>query len=123
VTRRTVTTPPRSRSLALQRDSSVPDPQDPNAGLDALSALARSPQYRRIIRFLIDHPNSYKGQIQEGTGVATSSLGRHLAELESTGVIVGDVRGEDRRGYAVRYTVDVPHVEQLVDQLRIELLG
>ena len=101
----------------------MPAPQDPAAGLDALSALARSPQYRRIIRFLIEHPNSYKGQIQEGTGVATSSLGRHLAELESTGVILGDVAGEDRRGYAVRYAVDGPYVEQLLAQLRTELLG
>jgi DNA-binding transcriptional ArsR family regulator len=123
VTPPTTTAPPRSCPATLQKDSSVPEPQDPSAGLDALSALARSPQYRRIIRFLIDHPGSYKKQIQEGTSGATSSLGRHLAELESTGIIVGDVPGDDRRGYAVRYTVDVPYVEQLVTQLRTELLG
>lgn len=118
------TTAPRSsRHATLQKDSSVPEPQDVTAGLDALSTLARSPQYRKVIRFLIDHPNSYKGQIQEGTGLPPSSLGRHLSELEDRGVIIGDVAGEDRRGYAVRYTVDVPYVEQLVTQLRTELLG
>lgn len=116
-------TAPSSRPTTLQKDSSVPDPHDAAAGLDALSTLARSPQYRKVIRFLVDNPNSYKGQIQEGTSIPISSLGRHLSELEATGVIVGDVAGEDRRGYAVRYTVDVPYVEQLVSQLHTELLG
>jgi DNA-binding transcriptional ArsR family regulator len=112
-----------SRPPTLQEDPSVPDSPDATAGLDALSTLARSPQYRKVIRFLVDHPNSYKGQIQEGTGLPPSSLGRHLSELEDRRVIVGDVAGEDRRGYAVRYTVDIAYVDQLVTQLRTELLG
>lgn len=96
---------------------------DPNDMTDALSALARSPQYRKVIRYLVDHPPSYKGQIQEGTGLSPSSLGRLLAELEGRGVITGDVAGDDRRGHAVRYTVDVDLVDQLVTKLRAELLG
>lgn len=119
----TATAPPSSRRPTLQEDPSVPDPHSPAARLDALSTLARSPQYRTVIRFLVEHPNSYKGQIQEGTGLPPSSLGRHLAELEARGVITGDVAGKDRRGYAVRYTVDVAYVDQLVTQLRTELLG
>ena len=46
-----------------------------------------------------------------------------IAPAELPDFIVGDVAGEDRRGYAVRYTVDVAYVDQLVTQLRTELLG
>jgi len=123
VTLADVAAPSSSRLSTLQEEPSVPDSQDMTAGLDALSTLARSPQYRKVIRFLVDNPNSYKGQIQEGTGLPPSSLGRHLSELEDRRVITGDVSGADRRGYAVRYTVDVAYVDQLVTQLRTELLG
>jgi predicted transcriptional regulator len=102
----------------------MPPEHDISTGLDALGALARSAQYRQVIRHLVDNPNSFKGQIHDATGIPTSSLGRHLADLEAQGIVIGDISsGQQRRGYAVRYTVNVGYVETLLSKLRTELLG
>ena len=110
-------------SRLQQKEPAVPDPQDLSATLDALSALARSPKYTQVIRFLVDSPDSYYGQIQEHTAIPTSSLGRHLADLEARGIVVGDIPTSERRGRAVRYRVDLDYVEALLARLRTELLG
>lgn len=102
----------------------MPPENDVESGLDALGALARSAQYRQVIRHLVDNPNSFKGQIHDATGIPTSSLGRHLADLEARGIVIGDIPvGQQRRGYAVRYVVAVDYVETLLTKLRTELLG
>ncbi|MBF4636227.1 helix-turn-helix transcriptional regulator [Agreia pratensis] len=102
----------------------MPAAKDTSAGLDALGTLARSAQYRQVIRYLVDNPNSFKGQIHDATGIPTSSLGRHLSDLETRGIVTGDIEvGQKRRGYAVRYIVDVDYVDTLLTTLRTELLG
>lgn len=97
------------------------DPTDSSTSLDSLATLAKQPA-AKIVRYLVDHPDSYFGQIQEATDVPTATATRYLAELEAHGFIVGDIPSELRRGRSVRYTVNAERIGEALDQARRELL-
>ncbi|MCW2165796.1 hypothetical protein B0I12_002961 [Microbacterium hydrothermale] len=91
---------------------------------DAAAILART-GHRGLIRYLVDNPDSYYGDIKDATGAAVSSLTRDLRQLESIGVVHTDVDHPlgARRGRAPRYRVDAERVQHLIELLRTELLG
>jgi DNA-binding transcriptional ArsR family regulator len=104
---------------ARQKEHDVPDESDLTQALEGLAAIIRAP---KIVRYLVDNPESYYGQIREDMDQANSSLARHLGDLEAHGIIRGDIPAERRRGRAVRYHVDVDRVEWALSQIRISLL-
>lgn len=96
----------------------------PSAPADDVTILARTAP-REIVRYIVEHPSCYYGDIREAKGTAISSLTRDLRLLEEVGVVQTDVSQPigSRRGRSPRYTVDVERVEALLSQLREQLLG
>lgn len=96
----------------------------PKAPADAVAILARN-THRELVRYLVDNPGSYYGDIKDGIGAPISTLTRDLRQLEEIGVVRPDVEQPigSRRGRAPRYTVDTDRVRLLVDGLRESLLG
>ncbi|MFF7684133.1 hypothetical protein ACFZA2_15400 [Microbacterium sp. NPDC007973] len=96
----------------------------PTIPADAAAILART-GHRDLIRYLVDHPDSYYGDIKDATGAAVSSLTRDLRQLEAIGVVHTDVDRPlgARRGRAPRYRVDVDRIDTLLTDLRASLIG
>lgn len=96
----------------------------PSTPADEISVFIRTGP-RILVRYLIEHPNSYYGEIREGTGTAISSLTRDLGLLEKIGVVHTDVSQPpgDRRGRAPRYRVDEERLDTLLNDLRSQLFG
>lgn len=96
----------------------------PTVPADAAAILART-GHRQLIRYLVDHPDSYYGDIKDATGASVSSLTRDLRQLETIGVVRPDVEQPigARRGRAPRYRVDEERVRAILSELRLSLLG
>lgn len=96
----------------------------PAVPADASAILARvSP--RPIVRYLAANPDSYLGDIRGAVDAPVSSLARDLRLLESIGVVTTDVAQPlgARRGRAPRYRLDADRVNEILQDLREQLLG
>jgi DNA-binding MarR family transcriptional regulator len=100
---------------------SLTDPTDLTPALDAIASLAKLPA-AKIVRYLVDHPESFYGQIQEATEIPTASVTRYLQDLEANGIIAGDLPLDARRGRSVRYTVRADYITATLERIRTELL-
>lgn len=117
--------PRTTRSRVIRRHSkkalSLTDPSNLTPSLDALASLAKLPA-AKIVRYLVEHPNSYYGQIQEATEIPTASVTRYLQDLEANGIITGDLPVDARRGRSVRYSVQADYITATLERIRAELL-
>lgn len=96
----------------------------PAVPADAAAILSRvSP--RPIVRYLAANPDSYYGDIREAVDAPVSSMTRDLRLLESIGVVTTDVAQPlgARRGRAPRYRLDTARVDEILQDLRAQLLG
>lgn len=96
----------------------------PSVPADAITILSRTGP-REVVRYIVEHPSCYYGEIREAVESAVSSLTRDLRLLEEVGVVQTDVSQPigSRRGRSPRYTVDVERVEALLSDLHEQLLG
>lgn len=96
----------------------------PAVPADAAAILARvSP--RALVRYLAANPDSDYGDIREAIDAPVSSMTRDLRLLESIGVITTDVAQPlgARRGRAPRYRADTARVDEILRDLREQLIG
>lgn len=115
-------TRPRVTRRHSKKALSLTDPTDLTPSLDALASLAKLPA-AKIVRYLVEHPNSYYGQIQEATEIPTASVTRYLLDLEANGIVAGDLPLDGRRGRSVRYSVQADYITATLERIRAELLG
>lgn len=59
---------------------------------------------------------AYHSDIVEASGVPTGSIRYHLTALEEIGVLRGDIPADKRHGRAVRYSVDMARVGEILGQ-------
>jgi len=93
---------------------------------NTVEAIFGIPKARQVVRYLAEHPGSFRGDIQKALGIPGSSLGRLLAVLLETGAIFGDqpvTSSKTRGGYAVRYTADLDLIRSAINELPGLLLG
>ncbi|PPF91334.1 hypothetical protein C5C03_00480 [Clavibacter michiganensis] len=104
------------------QDASSTEPAELAEALDSLAALAKLPG-ATIVRYLVAHPGSYHGQIQEATGLPISTVTRYLAQLQAAGIVTVDVPADARmRGRAMRYDASPDRITTIVNQVLRELL-
>lgn len=77
------------------------------------------------MRNLAANPDSHYGDIREAIDAPVSSMTRDLRLLESIGVVLTDVAQPlgARRGRAPRYRVDTARVDDILRDLREQILG
>lgn len=71
-----------------------------------LRSLAASKERLLILQYLGSQDTGvFSSTIAEKTGIKATTLSRMLRELEDAGFIHGDLAASERRGRAVRYTL------------------
>lgn len=76
-----------------------------------------NPARINIIRAISPIENgAYYSDIVESSGVPTGSIRYHLMALEEIGVLTGDIPVDKRHGRAVRYSVDIARLGQILGQ-------
>lgn len=102
----------------------VPPSSDwPEALEAAIFCFGSSPK-AMVIAFLERHPNSFKSEIAEGTGLNAATLQNQIEQLLAWGVVLSDIpEGKRGRGRASRYSTDTRRITLLLDTLRNYLLS
>lgn len=108
---------------AGQREDVIGTMASKDDELDALGQIARSDGRTAVVQYVRRHPGAYFSVIQEATGIPVGSLGKHLRDLETAGVVTGDLPPDVRAGRTVRYTVDDGRLRALLRKLELALLG
>jgi len=93
---------------------------------NTVEAIFGIPKARQVVRYLAEHPGSFRGDIQKALGIPGSTLGRLLVALLETEAIFGDqptTSSRIRGGYAIRYTADIELIRSAIDDLPGLLLG
>lgn len=98
-------------------------PRDRDAEFYALGQIARSCDRTKIVRYLREYPGSYFAAIIAGTGINSTSLGKHLRDLEGQGVVVADLPMDERRGRSARWSIDLKRLRRILARFEKELLG
>lgn len=96
----------------------------PAVPADAITTVSRTGA-RAVVRFIVENPDCYFGDISDATEAPVSSLTRDLRLLENIGVVTTDSSAPQgqRRGRSPRYRVDAERVDELLADLRAQLLG
>lgn len=68
-----------------------------------------------IIRYLLEHGPSARGDIVANVGAGEASVAKHLLLLEDAGAITADVEPGRRHGRAPRYSVNTKRVKELLE--------
>lgn len=89
-------------------------PSDQPAIMDAFMSAFGNRARITIIKYLQTNGPSLRVDIATETGLPNPTLGHHLAELESVGVVKGDLPSEMRRGRTMRYSVNPQRIEELL---------
>lgn len=83
--------------------------------LHSLRSLTSSKERLMIMNFLSEQDKGvFSSTIAEETGIKATTLSRMLRDLEDLGFIHGDLAPSERRGRAVRYTLQPARIRTVL---------
>lgn len=83
--------------------------------LHSLRSLTSSKERLMIMHFLSEQDKGvFSATIAEETGIKATTLSRMLRDLEDLGFIHGDLAPSERRGRAVRYTLQPARIRTVL---------
>lgn len=86
-------------------------PKEIEVAVFTFGNLART----EIIRYLLEHGPSARGDIVANVGASEASVAKHLVLLEDAGAVTADVEPGRRHGRAPRYSANPEGIKALME--------